>query len=138
MARARGVAYPGRHFGRWLEQAIRNKIAEGTGVDSAAAVSRWLGHTETTRLNRWVNGRGLPTPDDYPDLARLGRSVDKIHELVALDRMHALSLDDELDEEKVLKLAAAIAHLAGMSRDEVIRILSETDLEELERALGYS
>lgn len=138
MSRARGLPYPGRHFGRWLEQAVRHKIDEGSGPDSAAAVSRWLGHGEPTRLNKWIKGRLLPRPEDYPVLSRLGLAVAQIHELVAHDRMQALAHDEDLDTAALLKTAASIAHLGGMSKAQVIRLLQEADLEELERALKSS
>ncbi len=138
MASARGIPYPGRHLGRWLEQAVRQKIEEGSGPTSASAVSRWLGHAEPTRMNKWIKGRLLPKPEDYPALSRLGLPVEQIHELVAHDRMRALAQDEDLDDEKLLKTAASIAHLGGMSKEELIRLLQETDLEELERALESS
>lgn len=135
MSPARGVAYPKRHFGRWLENAVARKIAESAELNSASAVSRWLGHPEVTRMNKWIKGRLLPTPADYPSLARLGLSEERIHELVVHDRMDALAQDEQLDDEALLKTAASIARLGGMSMDEVIRILENADLEVLERAL---
>lgn len=138
MSRARGCPYPERHFGRWLQRAVRRKIEESSGLDSAAAISRWLGHGEPTRMNKWVKGRLLPKPEDYPALSRLGLSEEQIHELVAHDRLEALAHDEELDDAALLKTAASIAHLGGMSKKEVIRLLQETDFEELERALKSS
>lgn len=138
MSRARGCPYPERHLGRWLEKALKRKIDESSELNSAAAVSRWLGHAEPTRMNKWVKGRLLPKSEDYPDLSRLGLSEERIHELVVLDRMDALAHDEELDDEALLKTAARIAHLAGMSKEELIRLLQETDLEALERALESS
>ncbi len=138
MSSARGLPYPERHFGRWLQEAVERKIGESPGLGSAAAVSRWLGHPEPTRFNKWVKGRLLPRPEDYRSLSRLGRSAQQIHELVVRDRMEALAHDEELDNAALLKTAATIARLGGMSKDEVIRILQETDLEELERALAES
>ena len=100
------------------------KIDESSGLDSAAAVSRWLGHGETTRMNKWLKGRLLPKPEDYPALSRLGPSGDQIHELVAHDRLEALTHDEELDDAALLKTAANIARLGGMSKQEVIRLPS--------------
>jgi hypothetical protein len=52
--------------------------------------------------------------------------------------MAALAHDEELDSAELLKTAASIAHLGGMSKAEVIRILQEADFEELERVLESS
>jgi hypothetical protein len=138
MARERGIPYPERHFGRWLQKAVQRKIDESSGLDSAAAVSRWLGHAEPTRMNKWIKGRLLPRPEDYADLARLGLAPEQVHELVVHDRMAALAHDEELDSAELLKTAASIAHLGGMSKAEVIRLLQKADFEELERALESS
>ncbi|NKB86600.1 MAG: hypothetical protein GKS06_00060 [Acidobacteria bacterium] len=138
MARERRIPYPERHFGRWLQKAVQRKIDESSGLDSAAAVSRWLGHAEPTRMNKWIKGRLLPRPEDYAALAKLGLAREQIHELVAHDRMAALAHDEELDSAELLKTAASIAHLGGMSKAEVIRILQKADFEELERALESS
>jgi hypothetical protein len=138
MARERGIPYPEQHFGRWLQKAVQRKIDERSGLDSAAAVSRWLGHAEPTRMNKWIKGRLLPRPEDYAALARLGLARERIHELVAHDRMAALAHDEELDSAELLKTAASIAHLGGMSKAEVIRLLQKADFEELERALESS
>ena len=138
MSSARGVPYPARHLGRWLTNAVQRKIDESSGPDSASAISRWLGHKEPTRMNKWVKGRLLPKPEDYPALSRLGLSEEQIHELVARDRLAALAHDEELDDAALLKTAASIAHLGGMSKKEVIRLLQETDFEALERALESS
>ena len=138
MSSARGVAYPKRHLGRWLENAVKRKIDESSELNSASAVSRWLGHAEVTRMNKWIKGRLLPTREDYPALSRLGLSEERIHELVALDRMDALAQDEVLDDEALYKTAASLAQLAGMSTEELIRILRETDLEALERTLESS
>lgn len=79
---ARGLPYPERYLGRWLEKAVARKIAESSELNSASAVSRWLGHAEVTRMNKWVKGRLLPTREDYAELSRLGLSEERIHELV--------------------------------------------------------
>ena len=138
MTSTRGVPYPQRHLGRWLEMALRRKTAESSELRSASAVARWLGHPEPTRLNKWVKGRLLPKPEDFADLARLGLSVSEVHALVARDRMSALAYDEELDGAELLRTAATIAHLGGLSKEELIQLLRETDLEELERALESS
>lgn len=138
MSRGRGIPYPQRHLGRWLEKAVERKIANSSELNSASAISRWLGHPEVTRMNKWIKGRLLPTREDYPDLARLGLPEERIHELVVLDRMNALAYDEELDDEALMRTAANLAHLAGMTKEELIELLLETDLEELERVLESS
>jgi hypothetical protein len=89
-----------------------------------------------TRLNKWVKGRLLPQREDYGSLSQLGLPRAQIHALVVHDRMSALALDEDMDDAALVKMAAGIAHLGGMSKKGLIQLLRETDLEELERALG--
>lgn len=55
--------------------------------------------------------------------------------MIRRDKLQALAIDEGMDEQELLRTAAQIARIAGMSKEELIRLLQETDREELERAL---
>jgi len=138
MAR-RGVVYPGEHLARYLRWRVQRLIDSSSELNSVSAVARWL-ELDRTGLHHYMNGRRLPGSDDEIDkLARLpDADAEEIRAVTRRDKLEALAIDEDMDEQELLREAAQIARIAGMSTEELIRLLQETDLDELERALESS
>ncbi len=135
----RGVVYPGEHLARYLRWRVQRVIDTSPDLDSVSAVARWL-QLDRTGLHHYMNGRRLPGSDD--EIAKLARLPDAdaegIRRVIRRDKLQALAVDEDMDEQELMREAAQLARVAGMSKEELIRLLQETDLEELERALRYS
>ena len=136
MVTSRGLTYPRRHFGRWLERAVQERTDGSSGLDSRSAVARWLGF-DRTRFHGWVRGRTLPSGEaDVHTLTKLGATEDDIHSLIHLDRLEVFAMDAGMSPERLVLLAASVARAGGISIKEIVELLEETDVEALEQALA--
>lgn len=135
----RGVVYPGEHLVRYLRWRVQRVIDSSPDLDSVSAVARWLG-LDRTGLHHYMHGRRLPgSEDEIEKLARLpDADAEAIRRVIRRDKFQALAIDHDMDEREVMRTAAEIARIAGMSTEELIRLLRETDPEELEKALRSS
>ncbi len=137
MAMARGVAYPNRHLGKRLQEALQALIPKSVGLDSQSAVARWLGLNGRSKFNGWIKGRILPSTDeDVQRLTRLGLSEEEVRDLINLDRLDAFAIDAGMSPEKLVLLAANVARAGGVSIKALVELLEETDIEALAQALA--
>lgn len=125
MGTKRGERYPSGRFAAWLREAVNQKMADSATLNSESAISRYLGHPERSRMNKWLNRELLPREEDIPVLAsKLDGDEATIREAIMWDRLDAFAEDEGMDRAFLHRLAARVAIARGSTKAQLQKDLA--------------